>query len=205
MEYDEEIEMNYLDKIDWYHQIINHLPTADHWGLEIPAPEEVDRHYQFIMDTFDSDLHEYVNGDVWDMVSTIRESRPDSPLSITHSEAEHMELYVDTFTIIVDYMGLQCWKAEKGIPSRLANAMGWLDYLIEAMRLRSTEDVWDLVQSYHPLALSSIWWGEEQRRWHSRGRVMARCNQIKEELMMNRWHPKRVERLLAAGYDVEEM
>jgi len=36
-------------------------------------------------------------------------------------------------------------------------------------------------------------------------RIMQRSNTIKEELMINRWSPTRVERLLMAGYDVEDM
>jgi len=36
-------------------------------------------------------------------------------------------------------------------------------------------------------------------------REMDRCRTIKEELMINRWHPSRVEQLLLAGYSVEDM
>jgi len=36
-------------------------------------------------------------------------------------------------------------------------------------------------------------------------RTMKRCKAIKEDLMINRWSPRRVERLLLAGYDVEDM
>jgi ankyrin repeat protein len=35
--------------------------------------------------------------------------------------------------------------------------------------------------------------------------LIDQCNVIKEELMINRWHPSRVERLLLAGYDIEDM
>jgi hypothetical protein len=38
-----------------------------------------------------------------------------------------------------------------------------------------------------------------------KNRTIQQCKNIKEELMMNRWHPSRVERLLLAGYDVEDM
>jgi hypothetical protein len=43
----------------------------------------------------------------------------------------------------------------------------------------------------------------EERK--ARRRMVARCNTFKEDLMINRWHPARVERLLLAGYDVEDM
>ena len=39
----------------------------------------------------------------------------------------------------------------------------------------------------------------------SRLRNNERCVMIKEELMMNRWHPTRVEKLILLGYDVEDM
>lgn len=49
-------------------------------------------------------------------------------------------------------------------------------------------------------------------QFRTRERVLAvrvdmksRCNIFKEELMMNRWHPDRVLKLLEAGIDVEEM
>ena len=43
------------------------------------------------------------------------------------------------------------------------------------------------------------------REHESKVRMMGRVKQYKEELMMNRWHPSRVERLLIAGWDVEDM
>jgi len=43
------------------------------------------------------------------------------------------------------------------------------------------------------------------REHESRLRMTGRVKQYKEELMMNRWHPSRVERLLHAGLDVEDM
>lgn len=39
----------------------------------------------------------------------------------------------------------------------------------------------------------------------SRDRSVARCNTIKEQLMIHCWRPERVERLLEAGYDIEDM
>lgn len=35
--------------------------------------------------------------------------------------------------------------------------------------------------------------------------VRERCDKIKEELIINRWHPKRVEYLLALGYEIDDM
>jgi hypothetical protein len=46
---------------------------------------------------------------------------------------------------------------------------------------------------------------EEIRQKNIRNFVVERCNIIKEDLMINRWSPKRVEQLLSAGYDVEDM
>ena len=40
---------------------------------------------------------------------------------------------------------------------------------------------------------------------HSRDRCEMRCAIYKEEIMMKVWHPKRVEKLLEMGYDVEDM
>ena len=44
-------------------------------------------------------------------------------------------------------------------------------------------------------------------RWeeHIRERTVTRCRSFKEELMMNRWHPSRVEKLLKMGYEIEDM
>jgi len=44
-------------------------------------------------------------------------------------------------------------------------------------------------------------WMEPQRR----DRCMERCAIYKEEIMMRVWHPKRVEKLLEMGYDIEDM
>ena len=41
--------------------------------------------------------------------------------------------------------------------------------------------------------------------FQNKERIIQRCKTIKEELMMNRWRPSRVEQLLLAGYDVEDM
>ena len=46
---------------------------------------------------------------------------------------------------------------------------------------------------------------EEMRQKNIRNFVVERCNIIKEDLMINRWSPKRVEQLLLAGYDIEDM
>ena len=43
------------------------------------------------------------------------------------------------------------------------------------------------------------------REHESKMRIHSRVKQYKEELMMNRWHPSRVERLLNAGLDIEDM
>lgn len=39
----------------------------------------------------------------------------------------------------------------------------------------------------------------------SKLRSQERCKQVKEEIMMRTWHPNRVEKLLLAGYDIEDM
>jgi hypothetical protein len=39
----------------------------------------------------------------------------------------------------------------------------------------------------------------------SENMIVKKCNLIKEELMIKAWHPKRVEKLIVAGYDVEDM
>jgi len=46
---------------------------------------------------------------------------------------------------------------------------------------------------------------EEMRPVRSRKRCMTRCKTIKEELMIKCWSPARVEELLMAGYDIEDM
>lgn len=46
---------------------------------------------------------------------------------------------------------------------------------------------------------------EEMRQENIRKFVIERCKTFKEELMINRWSPKRVEQLLLAGYDIEDM
>jgi hypothetical protein len=45
-------------------------------------------------------------------------------------------------------------------------------------------------------------------RWmifNEQRRIQERCRLIKEELMMNRWHPLRVEKLLLHYGDIEDM
>ena len=44
-------------------------------------------------------------------------------------------------------------------------------------------------------------WNQEQ----SRQRIQARMRLFKEELMMNRWHPARMDTYLEAGVDVDEL
>ena len=39
----------------------------------------------------------------------------------------------------------------------------------------------------------------------SKIRIIERCKLIKEQLMMNTWHPSRVEKKLLAGIDIEDM
>jgi hypothetical protein len=39
----------------------------------------------------------------------------------------------------------------------------------------------------------------------SKERIVARCDLIFEELAKKMWHPSRVERLMLAGVDMEEM
>jgi hypothetical protein len=43
------------------------------------------------------------------------------------------------------------------------------------------------------------------REKESRDRTIARCNIIKEQLMIHCWRPERVQHLLEAGYDIEDM
>ena len=43
------------------------------------------------------------------------------------------------------------------------------------------------------------------REHESKMRTHSRVKQYKEELMMNRWHPSRVEKLWNAGLDIEDM
>ena len=43
------------------------------------------------------------------------------------------------------------------------------------------------------------------REYESKMRIICRVKMYKEDLMMNRWHPSRVEKLLEAGYDIEDM
>ena len=46
---------------------------------------------------------------------------------------------------------------------------------------------------------------ETMRQEKVRACTVEQCKTFKEELMMNRWSPKRVEQLLLAGYDIEDM
>ena len=46
---------------------------------------------------------------------------------------------------------------------------------------------------------------EEMRNEMIKKCTMERCKNIKEELMINRWSPTRVEHLLTLGYDIEDM
>lgn len=46
---------------------------------------------------------------------------------------------------------------------------------------------------------------EEMRNETIKKCTMEQCKNIKEELMINRWSPQRVEHLLTLGYDIEDM
>ena len=43
------------------------------------------------------------------------------------------------------------------------------------------------------------------REDESKMRIICRLKKYKEDLMMNRWHPSRVEKLLENGFDIEDM
>ena len=46
---------------------------------------------------------------------------------------------------------------------------------------------------------------DEREEAHSRVRIQARCDQVKEEIMMRTWHPRRIEQLLNLGYDIDDI
>ena len=46
---------------------------------------------------------------------------------------------------------------------------------------------------------------ESHKEYESKLRIICRLKTYKEDLMMNRWHPSRVEKLLVLGYDIEDM
>jgi len=68
-----------------------------------------------------------------------------------------------------------------------------IDELIQIVSLLSIREFMDMVRIYHPISISSILavYTEDALI-----RAKERCLLIKEELMINRWHPSRVEKLL---------
>jgi hypothetical protein len=53
--------------------------------------------------------------------------------------------------------------------------------------------------------ITDVFHTSEVREERVRNHTIAQCKKIKEELMINRWSPARVEKLLLAGYDIEDM
>ena len=66
--------------------------------------------------------------------------------------------------------------------------------------------------SYNPIRvwirkefITDVFITKEMRNETIKKCTMEQCKKIKEELMINRWHPKRVECLLELGYEIEDM
>ena len=66
--------------------------------------------------------------------------------------------------------------------------------------------------SYYPIAIAirkefitDVFITEEMRNEMIKQCTMEQCKKIKEDLMINRWHPKRVEYLLELGYEIDDM
>ena len=157
------------------------------WGMgKTITREEEEQHYYEIYHTYNMAVCLY-----FDPVSGRRDC-------FEYEEEEYTEEgEAFLFLEIIEYVALQFWKAERGMTERWHDAMEWLHSI-----MRKWEWDWEMllgaIRARYPIAMGPILRAVN-------GRVVARCKVIKRELMEIVWRPERVERLLLAGYDVEEM
>lgn len=88
-----------------------------------------------------------------------------------------------------------------------------VEYLISVISLDRIEPISlpeeSLVSDVSDVSKVNIWLYPQTMMLLQKDRLLTflreRCNLIKEELMMKMWHPSRVEKMLLAGVDVEDM
>ena len=186
--------LGYFDLIERYIGLIR-----DH------GEQSIDQYFEGVMECFDSIAHTYVNWEIkaeWD--AFIERGAPiEVVMSYEREEDRAFALHTDAFAVIVDYIALQYWKSGRGLTAHLMEAREWVDALMRGFgRL---EELLELVRVHHPIAVDMIALGEAEREAERRERAMNRCHVIEEELMMNRWHPSRVEHLIKLGYAAEDI
>ena len=90
------------------------------------------------------------------------------------------------------------------LDSQAAKELSWFSY-DELDKIRKE---WVELSKDHPMmkCLTERWLPDLKELYHTEKMIQkAKMDHCKEELMMNRWHPDRVEKLLLAGIDVEDM
>jgi len=193
---------------EWYRDYLKTDVCANRWKHNEPTQEEIDTHFQFVMTEFGLCLHLWTGWEALGRLNAFKKSQPsDIPLRIPHPVYNRNKFTASDFVEILDYIGLHCWKYIKNIPATEQWCEGKqmihvIDELIQIVSLLSIREFMDMVRIYHPISISSILavYTEDALI-----RAKERCLLIKEELMINRWHPSRVEKLLNSGYDVEDM
>jgi hypothetical protein len=123
------------------------------------------------------------------------------------------------------YVKLRCKvPATASEMARLGSAFVYTSYIIHTLLYKYIDDMAIYMDPYfvQPIHLTYMIDSELvpalhmvfvvnrlKHRWkeaiHSKQRHQKRCLECKEELMMTTWHPRRVEKWLDAGCDVEDM
>ncbi len=90
------------------------------------------------------------------------------------------------------------------LDSQAAKELSWFSY----DELDNIRKGWIELSKDHPMmkCLTERWLPDIKELYHTEKAIQKiKMDQCKEELMMNRWHPSRVEKFLLAGIDVEDM
>jgi hypothetical protein len=134
---------------------------AKKWAKKDSTKEEIDKHFQYMMDNFEWFIS-YSGYRGFENIRSIKRHLPDNlPVHLTRLEDEMGKLYIPYFVELIDYIGLYCWKHNKNITADeysydAPQLLGLIAEIIELMQLPSIFTFAKLVRMHHPIALSTI-------------------------------------------------
>jgi len=91
------------------------------------------------------------------------------------------------------------------IPHQLPNYPEFRDEQGNTLYVQEFRTYYNFIAPIHRKFVTDAFENISIRDEKVRKHTNAQCKAIKEELMINRWSPTRVEKLLLAGYDIEDM
>jgi hypothetical protein len=145
-----------------YRAYLQNKVPANKWAKNDATKEEIDTHFQFVMEAFQTHLYYLTGFNGFEKAYGIKRQLPsNTPLHLTDSENDPTKLYIPYFVELVDYIGLHCWKHTKNIAAdeyhcEAPQLIHEIDHLIKMMQLQSIFTFAKLVRMHHPIALSSI-------------------------------------------------